>query len=1088
MIHSVKTQKRRRTLLTVYKASAGSGKTFRLAVEYIKKLIISPVSYEGILAVTFTNKATEEMKMRILSQLYGLAYSLPDSNPYLNVMLPELQKENEETPFADTAVDAAFVRRRAAIALRNLLHNYHQFRVETIDKFFQSVLRNLARELDLTPNLRVEIRDAEVVEEAVDRWIDKLSEGDKQMGWILDYIRHSMDDEKSWNIIGKIKSFGKVLLSDEYKQISSQLNKAIEKIEFGDFIKLLRREITEGNEKLNRKGKELIALAESNGVDLTSLAQKEKGVGGFILKMPKMKITELATNSYVTKALNADDTNADAWVGKKGVASVREVCRTLLKPALQNAMRELEQARSHARSAKVTLNNLSALQMLHAIEGEIWQNNREQNTFLLSDTQILLSKMIGEYDSPFIFEKIGARLKSIMIDEFQDTSTIQWKNFKVLLDDCMSHGYKNLIVGDVKQSIYRWRSGDWRLLNNIETAFSEEELSPQSLRTNRRSAVNVIRFNNMFFKKAIEKITGTGEEKTISEMLVKAYADVEQDYPENKKHEGYVEVKMIEKGDSKEDTVKYVFETVTMLVEKGFAQSDIAVLVRTRSDIALIVKECMEAFARDEREEVRQLKFVSDEAFLLSNSYVANILIDALRLLVNPDDVLAKARLTVNYEREILHNNEPQEMLLREKGLPKCFTNNYDSLRKMPLYQVCEQLCILLSLTAPDDQCAYLCSFFDNLCEFSERNTADAASFLKYWDESMRNKKIESDSTDGIRILTIHKSKGLEYKNVIVPFCDWQLEKETLVWCKTSEVPFSTIPYIPVSVNKKELENTIFYNDYLVEHLQNTVDNINLLYVAFTRAVDNLFITAEKGQKETYRGWLIEEVINNLDPNFGAHFKNDTMTFGELLIKERKKEQTENIFMQPTEPLQISVVTNAKEPDFRESNQSKAFTLADDDEEGLNRERYITMGNILHFLFSNIRSWNDIDDAIKQLEMDGMLYNEEISPTLLRKHIEKAFRNETAKRWFDPEWTVFNECTILEYDARNNTYCEHRPDRVITNGTETIVIDFKLYSLKDSYTAQVQRYMQLLKKMGHSNIHGFLWAIVPGKIKEIKAK
>ncbi len=1074
-------------MLTVYKASAGSGKTFRLAVEYIKHLVISPVCYDGILAVTFTNKATEEMKTRILSHLYGIANSLADSQVYLDVMLPELQRHNEEAPFTDRKVDEAFVRQMAGMALHNLLHNYHLFRVETIDKFFQTVLRNLARELDLTPNLRVEIRDTDVVDEAVDRWIDKLTEDDRQMTWITEYIRHTMDDEKSWNIIGKIKSFGRVLLCDEYKALAQELNEAIENTDFTAYIHSLRKTITTADKVMHEEGERLWDLATRHGIDEKTLTQKEKGVGGFMSRMRTMRATEMTINSYVAKALDTDDTEADAWVGKKGTPQLREVCRKTLKPALLEAMERIIPLRLTARSAKVTLDNLSALRMLHAIESEIWQNNREQNTFLLSDTQTLLSRMIGSNDSPFVFEKIGAHLQNIMIDEFQDTSTIQWKNFRVLLDDCMSRGNRNLIVGDVKQSIYRWRSGDWRLLNNIEQAFGEKELTVVPLKTNRRSAENVIRFNNIFFTKAIGKLT-EGEEPRTTAMLKKAYADVVQDFPANGKEEGHVEIRLFDRTTCEDDTVEYVTETITQLVEKGVKQSDIAVLARTRGDIETIVTRCMEQFATDEREEVRRLRFISDEAFLLCNAATVNILVDAIRCLVSKDDRIALTRLAVAYGRTILRRKEPYQRLVHDMLLPEEYRKRGDELSRMPLYQLCEHLCILFSLTDVKGEAAHLCSFFDNLCDFTERNIADAATFLKYWDEVMYKKKIESNADDGLRILTIHKSKGLEYRNVIIPFCDWQLEKETLVWCHTEDEPFSILPAIPVSVKEKNLEDTVFYKDYLAEHIQNTVDNINLLYVAFTRAVDNLFITAKKGQKEGYRGWLIENIMKDVGKETGAETGDDTLDLGELLLRHESRKPTENIFLMPAEPMPVNIRTNIKDPVFRESNKSVLFTASDDDEEAREKEKYITLGNILHNLFANIRTTDDVATALLQLEHDGILYGGEVTHEAIDGKIKESMKDERIRDWFSGRWTLFNECTILEYDAKQDTYKEHRPDRVMTNGEETIVVDFKLYALKKEYHTQVGRYMRLLKEMGHKKVRGFLWAIMSGKVVEVEGE
>ena len=410
--------------LTVYKASAGSGKTFTLAIEYIKLLIENPTQYKNILAVTFTNKATEEMKHRILSQLYGIAHQLPDSEIYIKRVVD------------DMGITRQTAAARAQTALTLLIHDYSQFRIMTIDTFFQGILRNLARELDLTANLRIGLNDGQVEEQAVDQLLEQLTHSDRMLGWIISYIEQKMSDDKSWNVIGQIKQFGKTIFSDNYKKKSRLLN-----------------------ERLQQDG-----LFEDYVESLQAVRARKK---------------------TMTKTLEKCLQSADEWVAKS--SKEREIILPLvndvLLPLLQQA--ELERPRQWKLlvSAEQTLRHLNQLRLLSSIEQKVRQLNNEANRFLLSDTQGLLNQLIDNTDSPFIFEKTGSQLTHIMIDEFQDTSTVQWENFKILLEETMSHSdeggktieereagsgertIRNLIVGDVKQSIYRWRSGDWRLLN-----------------------------------------------------------------------------------------------------------------------------------------------------------------------------------------------------------------------------------------------------------------------------------------------------------------------------------------------------------------------------------------------------------------------------------------------------------------------------------------------------------------------------------------------------------------------------------------------------------------------------------------------
>lgn len=1084
-------------MLTVYKASAGSGKTFRLAVEYIKQLIIDPNSYEHVLAVTFTNKATEEMKMRILSQLYGLAHRLPDSRGYLNVIIDDLTKRNAEDPFTDRRIDENFIAFRTRIALERLLHHYNFFRVETIDRFFQTVLRNLARELDLTPNLRIELGDKEIEHEAVDNWIDSLNEHDRELGWIIDYVHSSMDEEKAWNIIGQIKTFGETLFTDEYKEHSEQLAQCFSDENFlDDYQKRLNAVLFNARKKARELGELLWHEITSHGYDVSSFAQNAKGVGAFIKRLATENIETLTVNSYVVKAYDPDDTKAEKWVTKKSTADLRDFCRETMRPMFIDAMKTILPEWKRARSAQLTLKHLSKLRLLKAIQEEIDSSNRAQDRFLLSNTQTLLQKMIDDSDSPFIFEKIGARLQSIMIDEFQDTSRIQWQNFKVLLNDCMSHGHDNLIVGDVKQSIYRFRSGDWRLLSNISNEFTQP-IKEESLRVNRRSTRNIIRFNNAFFvevaKMTISQLAEHCDKHEV-EMLRNAYADVEQEVPESKPEEGYAEVHLFDIKDNEEytnATLDYITSKITDLVTHGVKASSIAILVRSNGIIPTIVNHCLNTFAQSDDERLSSLAFVSDEAFLLEASPAVNIIVDAIRLLLNPADKVVRAQLSLNYQRHVLQQTSTHAEMLESMLLPEAFTSDMQRIATMPLYQMCEEIIAIFSLHSLSSQSAYLCCFLDHTSDYLQKSMGDISAFLTFWDETLHKKKIESDSNDGIHVLTIHKSKGLEYENIIMPFTDWKHEVGSqLLWCETEEEPFAQLPAIPLTYSEKSMKDTCYEADYWEEHLQNIADNLNVLYVALTRAKDNLFVCGRKKTNEAHRSYIIEATMPAVAKALGVECADGHLEYGTPLYPKAAAdngggEASANVFAQQAEQKFITIHTSTTQPEFRESNQSKDFTLTDEDEKEQQQSQYIQLGNILHNLFASIRTADDIDSALLRLEMDGLLYGQDISADMLRERISASMANAQIADWFSPRWRVYNECTILEYDTETHQHREHRPDRVITNGSETIVIDFKLFSFRDKYRDQVRRYMELLRRMGHTNVRGYLWMVMSNKVVEI---
>lgn len=526
--------------LTVYKASAGSGKTFTLAREYMTLVIDNPHAYRTILAVTFTNKATEEMKLRILGQLYGIAHELPESDQYLvqiHAALPHLSEKQ--------------IRKNAEEALRLLIHNYNYFRVETIDTFFQSVLRNLARELDLTANLRIGLNDYQVEQQAVDELIESLESTDKLLFWIMDYIKENIADDKSWNVIGQIKSFGEHIFRDYYKEHADELSKRMEEEGFFEAFKDKMKDTrNQAKEKFEEIAASFFDALEEEGYSADDLNNKTRGIWSYFNKLRNGKYgDDDVKNMTLAKCLD----NPENWVKKSEVKNDSPLYQhvvNVLHPILRFSEEHRHMLERMYKSANLTIKHLNQLRLLGSIDKKVREMNQEANRFLLSDTQTLLHSLIQGSDSPFIFEKIGTQLNHVMIDEFQDTSTIQWKNFKVLLEETMSReDAGNLIVGDVKQSIYRWRSGDWRLLNNIEDQFDnpKKQLDVETLATNYRSDRNVINFNNAFFVEAAQQEYNELAE-TIPEtakQLLTAYADVEQKVPEKKKVQGYVEVRLL---------------------------------------------------------------------------------------------------------------------------------------------------------------------------------------------------------------------------------------------------------------------------------------------------------------------------------------------------------------------------------------------------------------------------------------------------------------------------------------------------------------------------------------------------------------
>ena len=1086
--------------LTVYKASAGSGKTFTLAREYMTLVIDNPYAYRTILAVTFTNKATEEMKLRILGQLYGIAHHLPESDQYLKQIHEALPHLSETQ-----------IRKNAEAALRLLIHNYNYFHVQTIDTFFQSVLRNLARELDLTANLRIGLNDYQVEQQAVDELIESLEDTDKLLFWIMEYIKENIADDKGWNVIGQIKSFGEHIFRDYYKENADKLSERMAEDGFFEGFKEKMKNIKKkAKEQFDEIAASFFDALEEGGYSAEDLSGKTRGIWSYFNKIKNGKYSDDdLVNLTFTKCMESPDN----WVKKADVKShtaLYQQVSSVLYPILQFSEQHRPTLVKMYKSADLTVKHLNQLRLLGSIDKKVRTMNQEANRFLLSDTQTLLHSLIQDSDSPFIFEKIGTQLNHVMIDEFQDTSTIQWKNFKVLLEETMSReDAGNLIVGDVKQSIYRWRSGDWRLLNNIESEFinPKKQLDIETLDTNYRSDRNVIDFNNAFFVEAAKQEYENLKEAMPEEaqQLLNAYADVVQKVPASKRAQGYVEIRLL-KTQEDEDTadestgkgkgermMQLCLETVDKLVARGVPTNKIAILVRNNQTIQDIAEYFMNH---------SDYEMVSDEAFRLDASQAVQTLVTALHYLMHPNDDIARATL-LKYALTYLDSEELVNQL----------TSNRQEYLEIPLLDLTERLFTEFRLGEVEDmkaQSAYVCAFYDKLNAFLADNSSDIEAFLQEWDANLHGKSIHCDGTDGIRLLTIHKSKGLEYDHVIMPYCDWQLEKSNTIWCTPQEEPYNELPLVPVDFSAGQMKQSIYEPDYHHEHLQNMVDNLNLLYVAFTRAGHNLYVFGKRAT-QNYRSNIIElsldqvaeklkkaqEFISPLAEDqevpveiygLGTDSKTSDIvfTYGEPYIPKQKVvmeiKLNSNVFTLPSEMMETEIVVSPKMPEFKQSNKSRDLIVGDEEEE--QQKYYIKMGTVLHSLFSTIRTHDDIDGALKQLELDGVLYDENISKEKVREMIRKRLESEKVSDWFSDRWEIFNECSIISMNKGKMEV--HRPDRVMKDANETIVVDFKFGKPRQEYHDQVKGYMDLLSGMGHPNVKGYLWYVYPNKIVEVK--
>ena len=723
--------------LLVYKASAGSGKTFTLAVEYIKHLIANPRAYRQILAVTFTNKATTEMKERILQQLYGIWQADPASDAYLKRIEEDLARHHQTgMPKPCTTSE---LRQRAGMALQYILHDYSRFRVETIDSFFQSVMRNLARELELSPNLNIELNNNEVLSDAVDTLIDQLTPTSPVLAWLLAYIDERIADDKRWNVSDEIKRFGRNIFDEGYIERGEMLR---QKLRDPQAVRLyrdvLREMLTDALEQMKAFYDQFVGELEAHALTSDDLKGGTRSIGSYFRKLRDGKLADKDVLNTTLKNCLDDPQN---WASKTSTRKkdIIHLAESSLMPLLRDSERLRPQRNQTVNSCRLSLQHLDKLQLLNHIDEQVRILNKEQNRFLLSDTNALLHRLLGEGDSSFVFEKIGASIHNVMIDEFQDTSRMQWDNFRMLLLEGLAQGADSLIVGDVKQSIYRWRNGDWSILNNLGSSTNKDSFGSnrfpirvETLKTNRRSETNIIQFNNHFFTQAVDYLNALHLDELHEEChpLKNAYADVAQESPRSLSR-GYVKASFLEPDNDHnytEQTLIALGNEVRHLLDSGILLNDITILVRKNKNIPLIA---------DYFDQELHLPVVSDEAFRLDASVAVGMLIDALRILLDSDDKISQASLATNYAQYVATSPVQWHQLFAEPNsdiLPEAFCAHTAELRLMPLYELLEELYSILHLNLVVKQDAYLFSFFDAVTQYLQDNPSDIGHFIRHWE------------------------------------------------------------------------------------------------------------------------------------------------------------------------------------------------------------------------------------------------------------------------------------------------------------------------------------------------------------------
>ena len=1175
-------------MLQLQRASAGSGKTYTLTKIYLRDYLAKKVGTDSngngiyrlrtetemkaihgrILAITFTNKATNEMKQRIvraLADLAGITGLADEDINYLSDFVAE---------FA-TTVDK--VKEAAKTALNILLHGYSDFQVSTIDSFFQTVLRTLAVETDRNDTYQIELDDKYLSQMGVDSMLsqikspadDKTSKEERFNAklWIKNLVTDMLTKESMWNpfsgsLYKELIKFSNLFHSEEYKdkvepalmqyfetvpdlrKVYQDLKEAQRedykdhKTRFEDLQLKLRTLINGGQEFINSNyGK----LWEA---EVPMMGSVSFGLGKTIVKLTSME-TPPSDEEVIPKTKRR---NAPAFPG---------IVNLMIE--LANEMLDWEEV---DRFWKNNNRKIYYLGLIKAIKDNINKFREENNIIPLNETNRILKDIINDDDTPFIYERIGSYLNHFLIDEFQDTSSLQWHNLEPLVKNSLGEGHDNLIIGDVKQSIYRFRNAEPMLIQKtVPQSFHPNcdirGNTPEE-NTNWRSNSDVVKFNNSMFTQLVKTLSDVSVvDDNRSVRLGDIYGNVIQRV-KNADKPGYVEVSLYKtatngsfkgRGQKVYDSMG---DLVQSLLAKGYEQKDIAFLVDANKQGEKLIASIFNYNQQHEGTEgYTPISVISEESLKISESKAVKLIVSVLeKLVVNaetsgakPDDKKRRYiqqsdfMCNYNYIRSANPKMTPSEILaecFKSGKSNDVFAKVLKQMKTLALPALVEN--IISSFVDKDVKkadAAFISAFQDKVLDYCQNNPSDVASFLRWWNESASGASISSpEGIDAVQVMTIHKSKGLEFKCVIIPQANWKLgiNKSTNIWVEPKlpeGVEIENLPpFLPIDLSDK-LADTVYEEDYKRERDKVIVDQLNKTYVAFTRAVDELYIFAERGSTtEEFLGDYLMKCFDylticgvgtedtfdfTLDPTEISHEKlenpedslfTDVYRIGGVTEadvakwKEEAKEKKANT-VEPTTiesyyvNASTNIISNGDGQDAEEDGEietENAIALLDEYES----EKHRLEGKKLHAIMEQVVTIDDLPKAIRSMRVKGRISRKEAEDFEERLR-ERIGRKEVA-RWFDPAQSVIAERTILCSDKANR-----RPDRiVITPDGDVEVIDYKFGERHNEaqHVRQVRRYIDLLQSIKSADgktpkfrsVKGYLWYVNSDTVLEIKSK
>ena len=1008
----------------IYNASAGAGKTYTLVKEYISILLSNPnpFAFESILAITFTNKAANEMKERILQQLVNFSKADFAENKDLTKWSAELNLSPEE------------IHHRSRKVLVNILHNYSRFSVSTIDKFNLRLMKSFAQDLGLSVNFNVEMEQEKLFEESVHQLFAKIGEDELLTSVLIEIALDNLYENKSWDISRELIKNASSLYYDSHLVQLSKLQKYNLK-EFNEFRKIVFSKTAQKKNALINNASVFFKLISENGVSIGDLAGGASGIGGYFNKFLKEDF------AYPTKThlKNIENTDPKKFTSGNADPSLNSIIENIF-PSIQQLFRDSVEFQKDLPLWEGIQKTIVSLSILNEVEKSIETIKEDQNVLLISEFNKRISSSLQKQPSGFIYERIGNRFHHYFIDEFQDTSTLQWENLYPLVENARASSDTVMLVGDPKQSIYRWRGGNPEQMLELIKDREKLDISVENLPKNWRSHENIIAFNNEFYQRISE------------ELPIETYKSLYKEGNNqltNAKKGGYVQLNFIPKKEEtienytyKEGVLHQVLEQINSLKNQGFQWDEIAILHRTKEQGKWIAEFLTE----------QQIPILSSESLLIKNSNEIRVLELFFKTISNPEDKVSKTNFLLEFHQlknqlfgditltiqSVLHQNLfSLKTLLEGFGFDISFAFE----PSVSLYDFVEKAIKKLELEGKTD--AYLQYFLDYVLEYSMQNEYNFQRFLEHWDSQKEKLSISSpEGVNAIQLMTIHKSKGLEFPVVILPFADWgDRTTASKFWIPIQE---EELPFDEFMVQSfGNLENVNDEIKAIIDREKNEIllDNLNLLYVATTRAIEQLYILTQKEAKS----------------GVGNYFSDQFSGADEIAIKGEK----------------IRISTSKKESPVTEKisfvaeNWENRIEISRESSKRWKKKKEIVYGEWVHELMQFILTEKDVLPILQKEIIAGKITNEEL-PEMEKKMTSLLYHPEL-EPYFKEGLTVLNERDFI--DEKGEIF---RPDRLVLDGKNCTIIDYKTGAEKPEHISQIKYYAENLQKSGYKIEKKFL--------------